>query len=144
VTLPADAVTVIGPARIVSRAALPYEVISDLNGNPSDEGWVHRLADTGALGDPGCEFAIGIYRMDQGMRHPLHRHAAAEFYYVLAGTALFTVHDEVIERGAGTAMYIPAGVQHAIEGPGAHGMELLYAFSVADLTKIGTEWLEQR
>ncbi|GGM18024.1 MULTISPECIES: dimethylsulfonioproprionate lyase family protein [Micromonospora] len=127
---------------VLHRADLAYELISALNHNPDDEGLVHRLVDRQVTGDPDCEFLTGVYRMEPGMRHPPHLHAAsAEFYYVLSGTALFRLADEQFEAGPGTAMYIPAGVAHAIETGDADGMELLYAFSTPDLQGIGTRWL---
>ncbi|GAA1738360.1 cupin domain-containing protein [Luedemannella helvata] len=130
------------PAFVVRREDLEYELISSLNHNPHDEGTVHRLVDRQLLGDPDCEFLTGVYRMEPGMKHPLHLHAdSAEFYYVLSGTALFTVEGEQFEAGQGTAMYIPAGAAHAIETGTADTMELLYSFSTPDLSGIGTKWL---
>ena len=129
-------------AFVVRREDLEYELISSLNHNPHDEGTVHRLVDRQVLGDPDCEFLTGVYRMEPGMKHPLHLHAdSAEFYYVLSGTALFTVAGERFEAGQGTAMYIPAGTAHAIETGNADTMELLYSFSTPDLSGIGTERL---
>jgi mannose-6-phosphate isomerase-like protein (cupin superfamily) len=117
-------------------------MIAALNQNPDDEGLVHRLVDRQLLDDPDCEFLTGIYRMEPGMKHPLHLHAtSAEFYYVLSGRALFTVASERFEAGPGTAMYIPAGTAHAIETGTSDSMELLYSFSTPDLSAIGTEWL---
>ncbi|MGC5331157.1 dimethylsulfonioproprionate lyase family protein [Micromonospora sp. DT62] len=127
---------------MVHRDELGYELISALNHNPDDEGLVHRLVDRQLTDDPECEFLTGVYRMEPGMKHPLHLHAdSAEFYYVLSGTALFTVADEQFEAGPGTAMYIPANVGHAIETSSADSMELLYSFSTPDLRGIGTRWL---
>lgn len=131
------------PAFVVHRDELEYELISALNHNPDDEGLVHRLVDRQRVDDPECEFLTGVYRMEPGMKHPLHLHAdSAEFYYVLSGTALFRVADEQFEAGPGTAMYIPAGVAHAIETGSADSMELLYSFSTPDLGGIGTRWLK--
>ncbi|EWM64956.1 MULTISPECIES: dimethylsulfonioproprionate lyase family protein [Micromonospora] len=130
------------PAFVVHRDELAYELISSLNHNTDDEGLVHRLVDRQLTGDPDCEFLNGVYRMEPRMTHPLHLHAdSAEFYYVLSGTALFRVADEEFEAGPGTAMYIPAGVAHAITTGGEHAMELLYSFSTPDLNEIGTRWL---
>ncbi|MEU4568922.1 dimethylsulfonioproprionate lyase family protein [Micromonospora sp. NPDC023956] len=130
------------PAFVLHRDELEYELISALNHNPDDEGLVHRLVDRQRTDDPECEFLTGVYRMEPGMTHPLHLHAAsAEFYYVLHGTALFTVADEEFEAGPGTAMYIPAGVAHAIATGSTNTMELLYSFHNPDLQGIGTRWL---
>jgi quercetin dioxygenase-like cupin family protein len=121
---------------------MTWEVISDLNGNTNDDGVVHRLADPDASDDPTVEFAAGIYRIEPGWRHPLHLHrASAELYYVVEGSALFTVGDETFVASKGDALYIPAGMPHAI-GSGNEPMELLYAFAVPNLAAIGTEWLE--
>jgi quercetin dioxygenase-like cupin family protein len=130
------------PGYVLRRADMPFEVISDLNHNPNDDGLVHRLADPDASSDPTCEFAAGIYRMEPGWRHPLHLHrSSAELYYVLDGVAIFTLGDETFEAARGDSLYIPAGMPHAISS-GDEEMELLYAFAVPDLGGIGTVWLE--
>jgi mannose-6-phosphate isomerase-like protein (cupin superfamily) len=131
-------------AYVVTRGDHPYEAIAELNHHAPDEGWVDRLSDRQLTGDPTGEFNIGVYRMDPGMTHPLHLHAAsAEFYYVLAGEALLTLGDSTLSVGAGTGIYIPCGMPHGIstdEGA-VDGVELLYSFSNPDLSGIATRWL---
>lgn len=130
------------PGYLLRRAEMDWEVISDLNHNPNDQGLTHRLADPDASADPTSEFAAGIYRMEPGWRHPLHLHrASAELYYVVEGTATFTLGDETFQAGKGDSLYIPAGMPHAITSDD-ESMELLYSFAVPDLARIGTVWLE--
>lgn len=129
---------------LVVRADHPYEAIASLNGHAPDQGWVHRLSDRLLTGDPTGEFNLGVYRMDPGMVHPLHLHAAAaEFYYVLRGVARFTLGDEQLVAGPDTGMYIPRGMPHAIAADSGESepMELLYVFSNPDLDGIDTRWL---
>jgi mannose-6-phosphate isomerase-like protein (cupin superfamily) len=131
-------------AYVVTRGDHPYEAIAALNHHVTDEGWVHRLSDRQLTGDPTGEFNIGVYRMDPGMTHPLHLHAAsAEFYYVLSGKALVTLGDTSVPAGPGTGMYIPCGMPHAIstDEQSDEAVELLYSFSNPDLTAIATRWL---
>ena len=131
-------------AYVLTRGDHAYEAIADLNHHSEDEGWVHRLSDRQLTGDPTGEFNIGVYRMDPGMTHPLHLHAAsAEFYYVLAGTALITLGDTTVPVGAGTGMYIPRGMPHGIstDEHADEAVELLYSFSNPDLSGIATRWL---
>jgi len=130
------------PGYLLHRSDLPWEDIAGLNHNPHDQGLVHRLADPDASADPTSEFAAGIYRMEPGWRHPLHLHrASAELYYVLEGTATFTLGDETFEATKGDSLYIPAGMPHAISSTD-ESMELLYAFAVPNLAAIATVWLK--
>ena len=129
------------PGYLLRRQDLAWEVISQLNLNPADEGLVQRLAGRSISNDPTDEFNIGIYRMTSGMKHPLHAHASsAEFYYVLDGEAHFTVGDHTAVSGTGTAIYIPAGMPHAIKSVEGQEMELLYFFSNPDIAAVGTRW----
>jgi mannose-6-phosphate isomerase-like protein (cupin superfamily) len=131
-------------AYVVTRGDHPYEAIAELNHHVKDEGWVHRLSDRQLTGDPTGEFNVGIYRMDPGMTHPLHLHAAsAEFYYVLEGEAQLTLGDSNLAVGPGTGIYIPCGMPHGISADDrADGaVELLYSFSNPDLSGIATRWL---
>ena len=87
---------------MATRAATPWENIVDLH---------KQTVDQAVLADPQCEFAIGIYRLEPHQLHPLHLHtAAAEFYFVVAGRARFTVGDELVDGTPGTTIYLPVGL----------------------------------
>lgn len=54
-------------------------------------------------------------KMPQGTREQLHYHQKAlQFFYILSGTATFTVGGEVIELQKGEGIKIISGAQHFI------------------------------
>jgi len=129
------------PGTITRRDATPWENIVDLHKQTVDQGTVQRLIDQDVLADGKCEFAVGIYRLEPHQLHPLHLHtAAAEFYYVVAGRARFTVGDEVIDGTPGTTIYLPIGLPHAIQTDD-DPVEVLYGFTPADITRLGTTFI---
>jgi quercetin dioxygenase-like cupin family protein len=129
------------PGTISHRSDTPWENIVDLHRQTVDQGTVQRLIDQDVTGDTQCEFAVGIYRIEPNELHPLHLHtSAAEFYFVVAGRARFTLGDEVIEGTPGTALYMPIGMPHAIQTDDSF-VEVLYGFTPADITKLGTTFI---
>ena len=129
------------PGAIVRREETPWENIVDLHKQTVDQGTVQRLLDQAVLADEKCEFAVGIYRLEPHQLHPIHLHTdAAEFYYVVAGRAKFTVGDQVIDGTPGTSMYMPVGLPHAIQTEDSF-VEVLYGFTPADITKLGTTFI---
>jgi mannose-6-phosphate isomerase-like protein (cupin superfamily) len=61
---------------------------------------------------------LGLAWFEPGDVHLLHHHPHAdEWYYVVDGSALFTVGGDLIRGAAGTATFIPAGVPHRSEKP---------------------------
>ena len=61
---------------------------------------------------------------------PQHRHARHdEGFYVVAGTARFTVGDTTYEAPAGTLVMIPPGAPHTFANPGDHPAVLLNTFT---------------
>lgn len=69
----------------------------------------------------------------------LHRHAYAETFVILEGTATYRVGDEVIEASAGEIVVGPADVPHAFTNTGT-GM--LRQIDIHDTADILTEWLD--
>lgn len=129
------------PGKFTTRGETPWENIVDLHHQEVDSGTTQRLIDQEVSADATCPFAVGIYRLEPHDTHPLHLHtAAAEFYYVVAGRARFTLGDETIDGVPGTAMYIPIGLPHAIETDD-EAVEVLYGFTPADITALGTTFI---
>mgnify|MGYP006272882937 FL=1 len=129
------------PGTLSSRATAPWENIVDLHKQTVDQGTVQRLIDQDVTGDDQCAFAVGIYRIEPNELHPLHLHtAAAEFYFVVAGRATFTLGDRTIDGVPGTAMYMPIGMPHAIQTTDSF-VEVLYGFTPADITSLGTTFI---
>jgi mannose-6-phosphate isomerase-like protein (cupin superfamily) len=61
---------------------------------------------------------------------PQHRHAQHdEGFYVVAGTARFTVGDRVHDAGPGTFVMIPPGAPHTFANPGEDTAVLLNTFT---------------
>jgi len=61
---------------------------------------------------------------------PQHRHARHdEGFYVVAGTARFTVGDRIYEAPAGTLVMIPPGAPHTFANPGDQPAVLLNSFT---------------
>jgi quercetin dioxygenase-like cupin family protein len=61
---------------------------------------------------------------------PQHRHARHdEGFYVVAGTARFTVGDTTYEAPAGTLVMIPPGAPHTFANPGDQPAVLLNSFT---------------
>jgi quercetin dioxygenase-like cupin family protein len=61
---------------------------------------------------------------------PQHRHARHdEGFYVVAGTARFTVGDTTYEAPAGTLVMIPPGAPHTFANPGDEPAVLLNSFT---------------
>jgi mannose-6-phosphate isomerase-like protein (cupin superfamily) len=58
------------------------------------------------------DLSAGIYRLPRGGTDPQQPHAEDEVYYVLAGRARILVGDEDEPVEAGTAVYVPRGVEH--------------------------------
>ena len=59
-----------------------------------------------------------------------HRHARHdEGFYVVAGTARFTVGDKAYDAPAGTLVMVPSGVPHTFANPGDQPVVLLNTFT---------------
>ena len=61
---------------------------------------------------------------------PQHRHAAHdEGFYVVSGTARFTVGDQTYDAPAGTLAMIPPGAPHTFANPGDEPLVMLNTFT---------------
>ncbi len=61
---------------------------------------------------------------------PQHRHAAHdEGFYVVSGTARFTVGETTYDAAAGTFVMIPPGAPHTFANPGEETLVLLNTFT---------------
>jgi mannose-6-phosphate isomerase-like protein (cupin superfamily) len=61
---------------------------------------------------------------------PQHRHAQHdEGFYVVSGTARFTVGESVHEAPAGTLVMVPPGVPHTFANPGGQPLVMLNTFT---------------
>jgi oxalate decarboxylase len=90
-------------------------------------------------------------RLNAGGVRELHWHKAAEWAYMLYGTARITAVDAqgrnfVDDVGVGGLWYFPAGIPHSIQGLGPDGCEFLLVFDDGDFdednTFLITDWFK--
>lgn len=82
-------------------------------------------------------------RLNAGGVRELHWHKAAEWAYMLYGTARITAIDAqgqnfVDDVGVGDLWYFPAGVPHSIQGLGPDGCEFLLVFDDGEFDEDNT------
>ena len=99
-------VSIVGPTdgEVIQLGAIQMRILED--GHTTD----HRLG-------------IGEITLAPHTEGPLqHRHARHdEGFYVVAGTARFTVGDTTYDAPAGTLVMVPPGVPHTFANPGDQG-----------------------
>ncbi|MET0653199.1 MAG: oxalate decarboxylase family bicupin [Hyphomicrobiaceae bacterium] len=90
-------------------------------------------------------------RLNAGGVRELHWHKAAEWAYVLYGSARITAVDQdgrnfVDDVGVGDLWYFPPGIPHSIQGLGPDGTEFLLVFDDGDFDEDNTfllsDWLK--
>ena len=90
-------------------------------------------------------------RLNAGSVRELHWHKAAEWAYMLYGTARITAVDAkgnnfVDDLSIGDLWYFPAGIPHSIQGLGPDGCEFLLVFDDGDFdeddTFLITDWFK--
>jgi oxalate decarboxylase len=82
-------------------------------------------------------------RLNSGGVRELHWHKAAEWSYMLYGSARITAIDAdgrqfVDDVGVGDLWYFPAGIPHSIQGLGPDGAEFLLVFDDGDFDEENT------
>jgi mannose-6-phosphate isomerase-like protein (cupin superfamily) len=71
--------------------------------------------------------SIQVSEVPAGSAQPLHRHAPEQCYYIIRGTGLMIVEDEMREVAPGDAVYIPPDSSHGIRNIGDETLEYLTA-----------------
>jgi len=82
-------------------------------------------------------------RLNAGGVRELHWHKAAEWAYMLYGTARITAvdatgHNFVDDVGVGDLWYFPSGIPHSIQGLGPDGCEFLLVFDDGNFSEDST------
>ncbi len=82
-------------------------------------------------------------RLNSGAVRELHWHKAAEWSFMLSGSARITAIDPqgrnfVDDVGVGDLWYFPAGIPHSIQGLGPDGCEFLLVFDDGDFDEDNT------
>ena len=92
--------------------------------------WAGGLAEILATPeDTNGGFTLVAITVQPGFATPLHiHHDEDEGFYILEGSATFTVGDEVIEAGVGDYAYGPRDIKHMLEA-GPEGCKMLYLFT---------------
>ena len=87
---------------------------------------VHRPWGSYDSVDVGDGFQVKRIKVKPGAKLSLQSHARrAEHWVVVRGTARVTRDNEVFELQANQSTYIPIGVRHRLENPGARMLELI-------------------
>ena len=108
-----------------------------LRGWPSPGGkaltW-HSLFDHAHTGTKGLVSGIAISPPgDHGRRH---RHAQAEFYFILGGEGRIEVAETWFQVTAGDALHIPGDAWHRIQNEGPAELRLVYVFPADSLDDV--------
>jgi mannose-6-phosphate isomerase-like protein (cupin superfamily) len=69
---------------------------------------------------------MGLVELAEGAVYPLHAHPAPEIYYVIAGTARWTIDDETFLAPPGTAIRHLPNARHAMANIGPGTLRLIY------------------
>ena len=78
----------------------------------------------------GEHVMIGLNCLEPNQTQPVHAHAGADkFYFVIGGTASFTVGEEVKTVESGAVVVAPAGIPHGVTNRGTERLSLLVAIA---------------
>jgi quercetin dioxygenase-like cupin family protein len=76
--------------------------------------------------------ALGFSSFAPGTATAMLSHSTEESAYVLSGEGELRLEDEVVPFGAGSALYIPAGVWHAVASTGTEPVTMVFSFPHPD------------
>jgi oxalate decarboxylase len=122
---------------------------SDAHMRLESGGWTRQVT-TRELGISKDIAGVNM-RLNAGGVRELHWHKAAEWAYMLYGTARITAVDAkgrnfVDDVGVGDLWYFPAGIPHSIQGLNPDGCEFLLVFDDGDFnednTFLITDWFK--
>lgn len=85
-------------------------------------GWVHWFAPRELTHGLNLKMSEVIAQQAQ---HGAHSHNSEEIFYILAGTAEFTLKNQTKVVSANSALYCPSGVEHGIRNAGDGPMRYL-------------------
>src|SRR5215468_7165986 len=122
---------------------------SDAHVRQETGGWTRQVTQR-ELGVAKAMAGVNM-RLNAGGVRELHWHKAAEWAYMLYGTARITAVDAqggsfVDDVGVGDLWYFPSGIPHSIQGLGPDGCEFLLVFDDGDFdednTFLITDWFK--
>ncbi|MBA3234678.1 MAG: cupin domain-containing protein [Chloroflexi bacterium] len=80
----------------------------------------------------GSTTALGFSSFAAATSTAMLSHATEELAYVLSGKGELRLDDEVVPYEAGSALFIPAGVWHAVANTGSDPVTMVFAFPHPD------------
>lgn len=78
----------------------------------------------------------GVSELAPGGRLGLHRHAQAEFYYVVEGSGVVVVDGVEHPVAAGSAVFIPGDAEHGSRNTGDGPFRVVYAFATDSMDDV--------
>lgn len=84
---------------------------------------------------PSTDMVVGVAEFPPRGFLNAHRHAQAEFYFCLSGSAMVTVDGETLQVDKGAAVFIPGNAEHAVMA-GDEGFSILYGFAVGEFADV--------
>lgn len=110
-------------------------------GDPRDQGRMVEIFSRELTNAP--DLMVGLAWFEPGEIHLLHHHPHAdEWYYVIDGSAEFTVGTEQVRGTVGTGLFIPAGTSHRIHNDGSKTLQIAWGFNRPSLMDVGIVWEE--
>ena len=89
---------------------------------------------------------MGILELEAGGYYPLHSHPSPEIYFILSGTAEWTVGDETFIATPGMAIYHASNVPHRMVNQGTEPLRTVWFWWAPDGSKdvlqVGVKLLE--
>ncbi len=105
-------------------AAIPIHSVEPIP--LADGGW-SRIVLSGSR--VGAGTAFGVSSFAPGTTTALMSHETEELAYVVSGTGHLQMEADRVPYEAGTALYIPAGVWHAVVSIGNEPVVMVFAFA---------------
>ena len=89
---------------------------------------------------PTAGLTHGIVEIPPGERLSIHKHTAAESYYVISGEGFVLLNGERQKVSAGSAVFIPSEVVHTIGATGEQLLVVFYSFPVDSFNQVDYQY----
>jgi quercetin dioxygenase-like cupin family protein len=95
---------------------------------------------------PQKDALMGVLDLEAGGYYPLHSHPSPEIYYIISGSAEWTVGDETFTAAPGTAIYHASNVPHRMVNHGSEALRTVWFWwapnGERDVLQVGVQLLE--
>ncbi len=87
---------------------------------------------------PTDSITMGVAEIKPGQPNELHlhRHEAAESYYILSGEGFVSIDGHETNVSTGSAVFVPSNALHAVGNNGTDTLRVLYVFGVSSFKDI--------